>query len=97
MFAAVWTLAGLIALYVSLGYNDNGVSANSSQHLPVTSRASWSFYAALLFTQAAPSWQPLNVVWLSLNFKTPQKRAIAYAVYSKWLFYACEYIRTDSK
>ena len=56
------------------------------QHLPVTSKASWSFYAALLVTQAAPSWQPLNVVWLSFNFKTPQKRAIAYAVYSKCLF-----------
>jgi hypothetical protein len=25
------------------------------------------------------------VVWLSLNFKTPQQRAIAYAVYSKCL------------
>ncbi|KAL4887586.1 major facilitator superfamily domain-containing protein [Aspergillus karnatakaensis] len=43
IFAAVWTLAGLIALYVC--------------------------------------WQPINVTWLSLNFKTPQKRAVAYAVY----------------
>ncbi len=29
------------------------------------------------------SWQPINVSWLSLNFKSPQQRAIAYAVYSK--------------
>ncbi|KAI1390999.1 MFS general substrate transporter [Hypoxylon trugodes] len=64
-FAAVWTMAGLIALY----------------KLPVTTQASWSFYAAYVVTQAAPSWQPLNVTWLSLNQKTPQKRAIAYAVY----------------
>ncbi|OTB07793.1 hypothetical protein M426DRAFT_267012 [Hypoxylon sp. CI-4A] len=65
MFAAIWTMAGLIALY----------------NLPVTTQASWSFYAALLVTNAAPSWQPLNVTWLSLNSKTPQKRAIAYAIY----------------
>ncbi|KAL3457529.1 major facilitator superfamily domain-containing protein [Aspergillus heterothallicus] len=65
IFAAVWTLAGLIALY----------------HLPVTNKASWSFYAAYVVTQAAPGWQPINVTWLSLNFKTPQKRAVAYAVY----------------
>ncbi|OTB18984.1 hypothetical protein K445DRAFT_54466 [Daldinia sp. EC12] len=65
MFAAVWTMAGLIALY----------------NLPVTTEASWSFYAAYLVTVAAPGWQPLNVTWLSLNQKTPQKRAIAYAVY----------------
>ncbi|OQD95531.1 hypothetical protein PENSOL_c020G02884 [Penicillium solitum] len=63
--SAVWTLAGLIALY----------------SLPVTSKASWSFYAAYLVTQSAPNWQPINVTWLSLNFKTPQKRAVAYAVY----------------
>ncbi|KAL5341679.1 major facilitator superfamily domain-containing protein [Aspergillus crustosus] len=43
IFAAVWTLAGLITLYVCR--------------------------------------QPINVTWLSLNFKTPQKRAVAYAVY----------------
>ncbi|KAJ9150375.1 MFS general substrate transporter [Pleurostoma richardsiae] len=65
IFSAVWTLAGLIALY----------------RLPVTSKASWSFYAAYVVTQAAPSWQPLNVTWLALNFDTPQRRAIAYAVY----------------
>ncbi|KAI0897789.1 MFS general substrate transporter [Annulohypoxylon nitens] len=64
-FAAAWTMAGLIALY----------------KLPVTTKASWSFYAAYVVTVAAPSWQPLNVTWLSLNSKTPQKRAIAYAVY----------------
>ncbi|KAI8964039.1 MFS general substrate transporter [Daldinia sp. FL1419] len=65
MFAAVWTMAGLIALY----------------NLPVTTEASWSFYAAYVVTVAAPGWQPLNVTWLSLNQKTPQKRAVAYAVY----------------
>ncbi|KAI2463426.1 MFS general substrate transporter [Annulohypoxylon bovei var. microspora] len=64
-FAAAWTMVGLIALY----------------NLPVTTEASWSFYAAYVVTVAAPSWQPLNVTWLSLNSKTPQKRAIAYAVY----------------
>ncbi|OTA94856.1 hypothetical protein M434DRAFT_10376 [Hypoxylon sp. CO27-5] len=64
-FAAVWTMVGLIALY----------------NLPITTKASWSFYAAYVVTVAAPSWQPLNVTWLSLNQKTPQKRAIAYAVY----------------
>ncbi|KAL5408500.1 hypothetical protein PMIN03_006469 [Paraphaeosphaeria minitans] len=65
MFTAVWTMAGLIALF----------------HLPVTEKGSWSFYAALVITNAAPSWQPLNVTWLSLNSKSPQHRAIAYAVY----------------
>ncbi|PKS06187.1 hypothetical protein jhhlp_007504 [Lomentospora prolificans] len=65
LFTGIWTLACLIALY----------------HLPVSSKSSWSFYAAYLLTQAAPGWQPINVTWLSLNFKTPQKRAIAYAVY----------------
>ena len=29
------------------------------------------------------SWQPINVTWLSLNQKTPQQRAVAYAVYSE--------------
>ncbi|KAF3063748.1 hypothetical protein GL218_02507 [Daldinia childiae] len=38
MFAAVWTMAGLIALY----------------NLPVTTEASWSFYAAYVVTVAAP-------------------------------------------
>ncbi|KAI2621698.1 MFS general substrate transporter [Hypoxylon sp. NC1633] len=65
MFAATWTLAGLIALYT----------------LPVTTEASWSFYAGYVVTVASPNWQPLNVTWLSLNQKTPQKRAIAYAIY----------------
>ena len=65
IFAAVWTVAGIIALY----------------HLPVTQKGSWAFYAALVVTGAAPGWQPLNVTWLSLNQKTPQRRAIAYAVY----------------
>ncbi|KAI5865489.1 MFS general substrate transporter [Durotheca rogersii] len=64
-FVAAWTMVGLIALY----------------HLPVTTHASWSFYAAYVVTVSAPSWQPLNVTWLSLNSQTPQKRAIAYAVY----------------
>ncbi|KAL6852253.1 hypothetical protein ACO1O0_006794 [Amphichorda felina] len=45
--------------------------------------SSWPFYGAYLVTQSSPGWQPINVTWLSLNFKSPQKRAIAYAVYSK--------------
>ncbi|KAF2023236.1 MFS general substrate transporter [Setomelanomma holmii] len=65
IFAAVWTIAGVIALY----------------HLPVTKKGSWAFYAALFVTGAAPSWQSINVTWLSLNQKSPQRRAIAYAVY----------------
>ncbi|KAH7074042.1 major facilitator superfamily domain-containing protein [Paraphoma chrysanthemicola] len=65
IFAAVWTIAGVIALY----------------HLPVTQKGSWAFYAALVVTGAAPGWQPINVTWLSLNQKSPQRRAIAYAVY----------------
>ncbi len=36
-----------------------------------------------LLTHLRSAWQPINVTWLSLNFKSPQKRAIAYAVYSK--------------
>ncbi|KAL3435301.1 major facilitator superfamily domain-containing protein [Aspergillus tetrazonus] len=65
LFVGVWTLAGLIALY----------------RLPVHSKSSWSFYVAYLVTQAAPSWQPINVTWLSRNFETPQKRAVAYAIH----------------
>ncbi|KAL4796086.1 major facilitator superfamily domain-containing protein [Aspergillus venezuelensis] len=45
VFARVWTMAGLIALYGCF------------------------------------RWQPINVTWLSRNFKTPQQRAVAYAVY----------------
>ncbi|KAJ0420811.1 major facilitator superfamily domain-containing protein [Aspergillus carlsbadensis] len=62
IFAAVWTLAGLIALYVCY----------PSFHLLCLS---W------FLGDASPGWQPINVTWLSLNFKTPQKRAVAYAVY----------------
>ncbi|CAH0003970.1 unnamed protein product [Clonostachys byssicola] len=50
-------------------------------NLPVTSKSSWSFYAALFVATAAPGWQSINVTWLALNAKTPQKRAISYAVY----------------
>lgn len=88
MFVAVWTLAGLIALYVR---KRSGPGARffmltdiHSQHLPINTEGSWSFYAAYFVTVSAPSWQPLNVTWLSLNSQTPQKRAIAYAIYSKW-------------
>ncbi|KAL2817079.1 major facilitator superfamily domain-containing protein [Aspergillus cavernicola] len=56
IFAAVWTLAGLIALYKFT----NVIAVSSRGH---------------------ENWQPINVTWLSLNFKTPQKRAVAYAVY----------------
>ncbi|KAL4762596.1 major facilitator superfamily domain-containing protein [Aspergillus foveolatus] len=66
LFVGVWTLAGLIALY----------------RLPVHSESSWSFYVAYLVAQAAPSWQPINVTWLSHNFEMHQKRAVAYATYS---------------
>ncbi|ORY12218.1 hypothetical protein BCR34DRAFT_451605, partial [Clohesyomyces aquaticus] len=51
-FAAVWTLAGLIALFVKTSSD---------------TKESWSFYATLVFVQAAPGWQPLNFAWLSLN------------------------------
>ncbi|KAL4815662.1 hypothetical protein BDW67DRAFT_185664 [Aspergillus spinulosporus] len=67
LFIGVWTLTGLIALC----------------RLPVHSKSSWSFSVAYLVTQAAPSWQPINVTWLSRNFENPQKRAVAYAVYSE--------------
>ncbi|CAH0015696.1 unnamed protein product [Clonostachys rhizophaga] len=50
-------------------------------NLPVNSKTSWSFYAAYFVATAAPGWQSINVTWLALNAKTPQKRAISYAVY----------------
>lgn len=65
IFVAIWTISGVIALY----------------HLPVTQKGSWAFYAALVVTNASPTWQAINVTWLSLNQKSPQHRAIAYAVY----------------
>lgn len=65
IFAAAWTLAGVIALYKLL----------------ILQKGSWSFYGASFFTMAAPIWQPINVTWLSLNYKTPQQRAVAYAMY----------------
>ncbi|KAI1100743.1 hypothetical protein F4804DRAFT_318183 [Jackrogersella minutella] len=43
-FVASWTMVGLIAIY----------------NLPVTTGASWSFYAAYIVTTAAPTSQPLN-------------------------------------
>lgn len=56
--SAVWTLAGLIALYVRLMLPHLLCSiwllTFLSQSLPVTSKASWSFYAAYLVTQSAP-------------------------------------------
>ncbi|GAA6041782.1 hypothetical protein JCM8097_007158 [Rhodosporidiobolus ruineniae] len=65
-FAALWTLAGLIALY----------------SLPVLQNThNWGFYAAYVFTSAAPAWQPINVTWVALSMRTPQRRAIAYAAY----------------
>lgn len=74
----------------------------SPQELPISpTNGQWSFYAALVFTQAAPyvilifepasfphlhslpcrNWQALNVTWISLNSRTPARRAISYAMY----------------
>ncbi|GAA5889052.1 hypothetical protein JCM6882_009729 [Rhodosporidiobolus microsporus] len=65
-FAALWTVVGLIAVY----------------HLPISAtNGSWSFYAALIFTLAAPNWQALNVTWIAMSMRTPQRRAVAYALY----------------
>ncbi|OJJ04012.1 hypothetical protein ASPVEDRAFT_891270 [Aspergillus versicolor CBS 583.65] len=65
LFAGVWTLAGLIALYSTFVSN------------------SFSRVSGLIKTrspsQCTP--RPINVTWLSRNFATPQKRAVAYAVY----------------
>ncbi|GAA5865058.1 hypothetical protein JCM8547_007698 [Rhodosporidiobolus lusitaniae] len=66
IFTATWTVVGLIAVY----------------SLPISAtNGSWRFYAALIFTSAAPNWQALNVSWVSLSMRTPQRRAVAYAVY----------------
>ncbi|WVQ75366.1 hypothetical protein IAR50_004985 [Cryptococcus sp. DSM 104548] len=65
LFSSVWTLAGLIALY----------------KLPILSGGNWGFYAAMVFTAAAPSWQSFNVTWVALNARTPAERSITYAVY----------------
>lgn len=61
LFAGVWTLAGLVALYVCLPsyqLSNTGVRIHvlifNRQSLPVQSESSWSFYAAYLITQAAP-------------------------------------------
>ncbi|WVQ82588.1 hypothetical protein IAT38_004718 [Cryptococcus sp. DSM 104549] len=65
LFTAIWTLAGLIALY----------------KLPILSGGSWGFYAAMVVTAASPSWQAFNVTWVALNARTPAERSITYAVY----------------
>lgn len=66
IFVGIWTVVGLIAIY----------------ELPISpTNGQWSFYAALVFTQAAPNWQALNVTWISLNSRTPARRAISYAMY----------------
>ncbi|KAK9897321.1 MFS general substrate transporter [Cystobasidium minutum MCA 4210] len=65
LLSSTWAFTGLVALY----------------NLPILQKASWSFYAAYVFTLSAPAWQPIHVTWVSLNAKTPQKRAISYAVY----------------
>ncbi|WVQ82083.1 hypothetical protein IAT38_004211 [Cryptococcus sp. DSM 104549] len=64
-FSSIWTLAGLIALY----------------KLPILSGGNWGFYAAMVVTAAAPSWQAFNVTWVALNARTPAERSITYAVY----------------
>ncbi|KAL2841006.1 major facilitator superfamily domain-containing protein [Aspergillus pseudoustus] len=71
IFAAVWTLAGLIALYVRFVFPSSPRASTSQLQ---TRRRGHS-------TRLMWGWQPINVTWLSLNFKTPQKRAVAYAVY----------------
>ncbi|XDG02212.1 hypothetical protein ABKA04_001827 [Annulohypoxylon sp. FPYF3050] len=74
-------LSCFICTFMALFVPSELLDVNKTKKLPVTTKVSWSFYAAYVVTNAAPSWQPLNVTWLSLNSKTPQKRAIAYAVY----------------
>jgi len=59
LFVGIWTLAGIIALYVSPTPETKPSSLRARpnryhQHLPVTSKTSWSFYAAYLVTQASP-------------------------------------------
>jgi len=66
IFGGVWTVAGLIAIYTLPG--------SAAGH-------NWNFYAALVVTQSAPSWQPLNITWLAENLRTPQQRSIALAFY----------------
>ncbi|GAA5974281.1 hypothetical protein JCM11641_006710 [Rhodosporidiobolus odoratus] len=66
VFTGMWTVIGLVAVYC----------------LPIgLTNKNWSFYVALVFTLAAPNWQALNVTWVSLSMRTPQRRAVAYAVY----------------
>ncbi|OJJ42213.1 hypothetical protein ASPZODRAFT_2122598 [Penicilliopsis zonata CBS 506.65] len=59
---AIWTLIGLIALFVGCPSSLPKVRVVANCLEP-------------------PCWQPINVTWLSLSMKTPQKRAIAYAFY----------------
>lgn len=55
MFAAIWTMVGLIALYVSISLLMNlDLKPNVEKNLPVVTEASWSFYAAYVVTVAAP-------------------------------------------
>ncbi|GAA6008708.1 hypothetical protein JCM10207_001693 [Rhodosporidiobolus poonsookiae] len=66
IFTGVWTVAGLIAVY----------------SLPISAtNGSWRFYSALIVTLAAPNWQAFNVTWIAMSMRTPQRRAVAYAVY----------------
>ena len=85
IFIAVWVLSGLIALYVShsiacMNRHQAGTDC-SQQHLPVTERGAWSFYAAYVFTQSGPAWQAIHITWVSLNARTPQQRSITLALY----------------
>ena len=85
IFIAVWVLSGLIALYVSHPIsciNRHWTLADpTQQHLPVTERGAWSFYAAYVFTQSGPAWQAIHITWVSLNARTPQQRSITLALY----------------
>ena len=50
---AIWTLAGLIALYVSAPPYPKQTSADQ-QKLPILSGGNWGFYAAMVITAASP-------------------------------------------
>lgn len=107
IFAAIWTLAGLIALYVSTvamnewtriltssctafaGHSESLVIILCCLHCDTSRSVSPVSATEKIRARNTDqglhhrSWQPINVSWLALDFKTSQKRAIAYAVYSK--------------
>jgi hypothetical protein len=76
IFSGIWTLVGLIALYVRriLASFQSILLLTGSptlQSLPIiSSGGSWGFYAALIYTLSAPGWQPV-----SSNFHFPSRPA----------------------